>query len=429
MSRLLGLEVENVKRLRAVKVKLDDGVNVVRGENEQGKSSLLDAVEYLFGGAKTHPPRVIREGETEALIVGETDDFIATRRFVKAENGHEETELEIRAKDGGGKIASPQKLMDKLYSSTAFDPVEFMNMKPDAQLDLVKRLVGVNTDEIDRSYDSLFATRTVTNTELKGVRARLQPLQAEKEPPPRASVTGLLEEQKRLNAALENVATRTAERDAAGRQVQQRKEAVKACEAAVRAAQEALAKATERLQIDENLWAAADNSVDDALETAQGATDRLAAINNEIQAASLVGAAHERWAQRLRLEKEEGELNSRAVTQTAQLAGLEQKKAQLISAAKFPIEGLSFGTSGVLFRGLPLEQASGAQQIRVSVAIAIALNPKLRVMLVREGSRLDKKSLGLLQELCQQHDAQCLVEQVGEEGPASIVIRDGSVIL
>ena len=59
----------------------------------------------------------------------------------------------------------------------------------------------------------------------------------------------------------------------------------------------------------------------------------------------------------------------------------------------------------------------------------MALNPQLKVLLVREGSALDRKSLALLGELAAAADAQIWVEQVKEvpgEG-VSVFIEDGTV--
>jgi hypothetical protein len=93
-----------------------------------------------------------------------------------------------------------------------------------------------------------------------------------------------------------------------------------------------------------------------------------------------------------------------------------------------PVEGLSFGDGEVLFDGIPLDQASQAEKIRVSVAIAMAANPKLRVLCVRDGSLLDRESWRLLAELVESNDYQCWVEVTDDEGKTGIVIEDGTVV-
>ena len=58
-----------------------------------------------------------------------------------------------------------------------------------------------------------------------------------------------------------------------------------------------------------------------------------------------------------------------------------------------PVEGLGFGAGIVTFNGLPFDQASTAEQLRVSVAIAMAANPKLRVLRIKHGNDLDADNL------------------------------------
>lgn len=114
---------------------------------------------------------------------------------------------------------------------------------------------------------------------------------------------------------------------------------------------------------------------------------------------------------------------------TVRLDAIDAEKARLLAAAPFPVSGLSFNAvGGVTLDGLPFSQASTSAQLRVSVAIAAAMNPKLRVMLVRDGSFLDAKSLSLLGDLAAQHDLQVWVERVAKDEACSVIIEDGNAI-
>lgn len=112
---------------------------------------------------------------------------------------------------------------------------------------------------------------------------------------------------------------------------------------------------------------------------------------------------------------------------TARIEAIDAEKTAALANAKFPVAGLSFDDNGVTFNGLPFSQASAAEQLSVSVAIAAALNPKLRVMLVRDGSLMDDKSLALLGELAAKNDLQVWVERVGKGDECSVIIEDGAV--
>ncbi|HEX2100600.1 MAG TPA: hypothetical protein VHF69_08060, partial [Candidatus Synoicihabitans sp.] len=113
---------------------------------------------------------------------------------------------------------------------------------------------------------------------------------------------------------------------------------------------------------------------------------------------------------------------------TAEIEAIDAQKANQLAEVKFPIDGLSFTEDGVTYNGLPFDQASSAEQLRVSVAIAAASNPKLGVMLVRDGSLMDDKSMTLLAELAQQHDVQVWVERVSQGSECSVIIEDGAVL-
>ena len=112
---------------------------------------------------------------------------------------------------------------------------------------------------------------------------------------------------------------------------------------------------------------------------------------------------------------------------TGQIADVDAEKRQRVEDAEYPIPDLAVDDDGVLFNELPLAQASGAEQLRVSVALGIAMNPKLRVLLVRDGSPLDETSLAMVAEMAEKADAQVWLERVGEDDATSVVIEDGRV--
>jgi len=417
--KITKLMAENVKRLRRVEIdpSKDEPLVIVRGENGQGKSSILDAIKYAFAGKSSHPPRVIRDGERQACVEVETDELSVVRRWV---GGAESTttEVEVRSKDGT-KLKSPQAVLDKLYDELAFDALEFVALKPREQLELLKKLVGVDTGLLDAQRQKVFEARTLVNRDLGAAEVRLRAMPADR-PLPRVDTAALLKERGELTNALQWQTQSRSERDAALRRVRD-------CEEHVKAAEAALAAAKARLDGARKQASDSDNAVDDAEEKAMGASERLAAVDAEIKRAGDVAAANTRWEERERLVAEVKRLSDDTAAKTAALEQIDAEKNALVSGAKFPIEGLGFGVDGVLYKGLPFEQASQAEQLRVSVAVGAARKPKLRVMTVRDGSRLDKNGLKLLAELAREREIQIWLEAVGEEGPATVVIVDGSV--
>ena len=112
---------------------------------------------------------------------------------------------------------------------------------------------------------------------------------------------------------------------------------------------------------------------------------------------------------------------------SAGMEAREEAKAKAIAAAKLPVPGLGLGDGMVTMNGLPFNQASDAEQLRISIAIAMALNPKLRVIRVRDGSLLDEDSLKLLGEMAKDKDYQVWIERVDGSGKVGFVLEDGLV--
>jgi hypothetical protein len=132
-------------------------------------------------------------------------------------------------------------------------------------------------------------------------------------------------------------------------------------------------------------------------------------------------------AERARVAAELEEARARAGALTALIDALDADKAMQLAEAKFPVEGLAFDEGGVRLNGVPFSQASAAEQLRVSVAMGLAMNPRLRVLLIRDGSLLDDDSLALVAAMAAESDAQVWMERVGDGAECSVVIEDGAV--
>lgn len=88
---------------------------------------------------------------------------------------------------------------------------------------------------------------------------------------------------------------------------------------------------------------------------------------------------------------------------------------------------VTFGNGVVLYQDIPLDQCSSAERLRVSVSIGLAMNPKLKVLLIRDGSLLDEDNLQMIATMAEKADAQVWIERVGDGEECSVVIEDGQV--
>ena len=61
--KIAALEAENVKRIKAVALTPSPtGLTIVGGNNNQGKTSVLDALAWALGGEKFRPTAAVRDG-------------------------------------------------------------------------------------------------------------------------------------------------------------------------------------------------------------------------------------------------------------------------------------------------------------------------------------------------------------------------------
>jgi energy-coupling factor transporter ATP-binding protein EcfA2 len=424
--KILGIRAENVKRLQLVELKLDpDGhVVIIRGANGQGKTSLIDAVMYALGGKEVHPEKVIRRGADKASVVLDLGELVVERRWTSDEESH----LVVRSA-AGGKYPSPQTMLDKLFDSLSFDPLAFMRMPKKEREEVLRAQVGLDFGGIDAKRKEHFEDRTAVNRDIKALESRLAVLpEAPAALPEIGSLEDLLAEQEMLQAAQkDNDQVRRDHQvalDKAARAAAVRREAAEI----VAEAERRLAQAKEQLERRDAELQAANAEVDAIGATVRQLVDPdLSGVRDRIRMVQSFTAQAAKFAERNVLQKQLAEKSAASEALTQAIANLDAEKERLLAETKFPVVGLSFNLNGsVTFKGLPLEQASGAEQLRLSVAIGIALNPRLRVLLLRDASLLDAASLQLVHDMAAEADMQVLMEVVGAEGPG-IVIEDGRV--
>lgn len=415
--KVIHLEVENFKRIQAVSTTPNGETEIIGGFNEQGKTSALDALACAIGGGKLVPAVALRKGTKKGkvrVVVGETEplrletaDLIIERNFTK--NG---STLTVTGKDGLRK-ASPQKLLDQLFGNLSFDPLAFVGMKPADQLKTLKEIVGIDFSQLDAERERAYNERTFINREMKQLEAKVDNLpyfpEAPKQPVDTAALLAELQAAETRNKAsetaereIERLTTLIAQGDAELARLRARAMEIKGEQEGAR---------TQMAQVAENAIEPIDTSA---------ITDQL--VNAE--------ELNEKIAANARHKEVEAELNDKgkeSLKLTATIDRIDGKKAEQLTEAKFPVNGLGFGDDGVLFNGLPFEQASEEQQIVVSAATGLALNPKLRILLIRKGALLDTKHRASLVQWGQDNNCQLFIEVVSVDDGCTLVIEDGMV--
>ena len=415
--KIIELRAENVMRLKAVEITPDGTVQVIGGRNAQGKSAVLNAIWLALGGGKASKDisRPIRDGEEKASVRLDLGDLVVTRSWTR-----KGTTLKVENPEGAS-FKSPQGMLDALVGQLSFDPLAFTRLSAKEQraalLDLVD--LDVDLDTIDAQIRDLYTHRTEIGrkgTAIGDVTVDEELPTVEKSA---ASVVKKLQEAQEVHRWV----------DTTRQQIQDAHTAADAALTTVRAAEERIKElqaqitsliATRKMRLAEaeNMQHAIDNTempnlayIEDELATVEDTNAKIRANN----------AARERLNEKQALRDAYEGL-------TKQLTELDEQKAAALAAATFPVDGLSFDSTGVLYRGVPLSQASSAEQIRVSLAMGMALNPKLRVLMIKDGSLLDEDSMAAIHDQVADGDFQLWLEVVNPDDPSAVLIEDGMVV-
>jgi DNA repair exonuclease SbcCD ATPase subunit len=436
MSKLVSLVVSNIKRIRYARINPDGTVFTIAGPNDAGKSTLLDCIKYLYGGKSTLPEVPLRTGTTQGKITGVESDGTITERTIGKGEG-----LEVR-NAAGVELSEPQQKCNAKVSPLILDPLAFMNLAPEKQLDYLKRASGLDFTKLNSTIETAYNARTEVNRDIKNATARLSSM------PPAIAGIEFVDTQKLMdemagvhagnklldefqaNAAKEVEIVKTARSnvqsalanalDLESRLTNQ----IESLQNQLDAVRKRLSEEKEKaISLDASITLATDAYTKQLAIPRKSTTDLEAAIRN----ADVNNTHYRNNAARAALTAELAGYTTKANSLTETIEEAERAKASAIAKAKLPVEGLSFDDNRVLFNGVPLAQAGTATRLRVSSEIAISQIPQdgLRILLVRDGNLLDTNSRALLEEIGKTHDVQILMELVGDDG--DVVLEDGEV--
>lgn len=402
--KILNLHAENVKRLKVVDITPDPENNIVTitGANGQGKTSVLDSIFWALAGKKGVQEKPIRDGEEKATIIVDIGEYVIKRTFT--EKG---SYLTVENSDGF-KSSNPQEMLDKIIGAISFDPLDFCRQDKKKQYNTLRELVTIDIDieSLDQRNAEDFELRKDINRDVKGIKAQFEAIEVPQDlPTERVDVSALSKEiilgreavndYNQIGASIENTENKMVELSQKYKELEER-----------------LKNQTDTLM---------------TLSEHVPNKDKLASMQREIESA---GAVNEGISRRERKNELIDSCEAKAVESAKLTLAMDKRneqKANAIERAEMPIDLLSFNDGAVTYKGVPFTQASNAEQIKVSTAIAMAMNPKLRVIRIKDGSLLDEGSMNTMKEMAKDNDFQVWIERVSDNDPVAIVIEDGEV--
>lgn len=418
--KIIKLKAENIKKIKAVEIEPRDNTVVISGKNGQGKTSVLDSIWYTLGGVKSIPEEPIRKGENKAEVVIDLGDMIVTRKWTSNNKSY----LQIVSKDGAV-FPSPQKMLDKLIGDLSFDPLEFATTEKENQVKILlnaikfppfhERLIKIsgvqipNDDPINSSFNlahkMVFDERTMVNRELKNLEVKKSAIQisagAEKTIE-KVNVVELCKKRDDIKKKIDNANYYITKTNLIKEKIKEMNE--------------------ELLNLNDEYASAGDivyhpkqhdpelEEIEEKIANAEETND----IAQKIEEKRIVTES---------LEKKTDE----AEALTTKLDNIKKLKDDILSSSDMPIDGLNFSSNGVTYNDIPFNQLSSSEQLKVSLAIAMALNPQLKVIRITDGSLLDEDSLSVIKSIAEKKDYQVWIEIVDSTGKLGICIEEGEV--
>jgi len=405
------LEIENVKRVKAVTIEpTSNGLTILGGNNNQGKTSVLDAIAWALGGNKYKPSKPARDGSMNppTLRLELSNGLIVER---KGKNS------DLKVTDPSGQKAG-QQLLDSFVEELALNLPKFIESSAKDKANTLLQIIGVGEKlwELDRKEEQLYNERRTIGqiADQKKKYAAEQP-QYPEAPNELVSIADLIHEQQEILA-------RNGEN---ARKRQNRENIVNSLhlsEARLKQLKEQLAQeeAThEKLMGD---YIAANKSIEDLVDEStdeiESSIANIEEINRKVRA---------------NLDKEKAEEDAKQYGYqydklTKEIQDVRDERTSLLDSADLPLPGLSVEDGELVFEGQKWDNMSGSQQLRVATAIVRKLKPECGFVLLDKLEQMDIPTLTEFGKWLESEGLQAIATRVSSGEECQIIIEDGYVV-
>ena len=401
MVKINNLEIENVKRVRAVKLQpSENGLTIIGGDNGQGKTSVLDAIAWALGGDKFKPSTPEREGSVVPPFL-----HVELSNGLVVERKGDKSSLKVIDKNGnkGG-----QQLLNEFVEALALNLPKFMQATARDKADTLLKIIGVGDQlyALEAEEQRLYNTRTGIGqiADQKAKYAKEMPIYTgiPKEP---VSASELIRQQ-------QDILARNGENQRKREQLERYGRELAEARTALAAAQERLSQAEANVEI---AWKSAEDLHDESTAELEANIADIDQLNAKIRA---------------NLDRERAEIEADGYKKqyedlTAQIEKIRQDKRDLLNGAELPLEGLSVERGELTYNGFKWDNMSGSEQLKVATAIVRKLNPECGFVLMDKLEQMDHNTLEEFGSWCEQENLQVIATRVSTGDECSIIITDG----
>lgn len=404
------LEIENLKRVKAVKIEPTiNGLTVIGGKNNQGKTSILDSIAWALGGDRYRPSDTQRQGS----VIPPTLKIVMNNGLVVERKG-KNSDLKVIDPDGK---KSGQQLLNEFVDQLALDLPKFMQQSNKEKANTLLQIIGVGHQlaELELKETELYNQRRaigqIADQKEKFAKEQVYYPDAPKEP---ISASDLIKQQQEILARngenqrkRDNAYTLQAERNRLAEKVNSLREELKKYE-------NELAKAQEDMNI---AFKTAEDLHDESTEELERNITNIETINLKVRA---------------NLDKDKAEEDALGYRNqynklTTEINDVRDSKINLLKSAQLPLEGLSVEDGELTYKGFKWDNMSGSDQLKVSTAIVRKLNPKCGFVLLDKLEQMDLETLQEFGAWLEQEGLQAIATRVSTGDECSIIIEDGYV--
>lgn len=398
------LEIENVKRVKAVKLEFSaSGLTVIGGKNNQGKTSVLDAIAWALGGDKYRPSEAQRNGSV-----------IPPNLHIVMSNG---LAVERKGKNGDLKVIDPngkkggQQLLNEFVEQLALDLPKFMQATSKEKANTLLQIIGVGPQlyELEKQEAEIYNKRQAIGqiADQKKKFAKEMPYQpdAPKEP---ISASELIKQQQDILAIN-------------GENGRKRQHLI-----AITSRVEDLTTKMSALQVElDTALANFEIASKSALDLQDESTTELEANITNIEAINRKVRSN---LDKDKAEEDALDYSNQYNSLTTKIEDVRKSKLDLLQNADLPLPDLSVVDGDLTYKGFKWDNMSSSDQLKVSTAIVRKLNPNCGFVLLDKLEQMDLGSLKEFGQWLEQEGLQAIATRVSTGEECSIIINDGYVV-
>lgn len=408
--KITALEAENVKRIKAVALTpAPTGLTLVGGNNNQGKTSVLDALAWALGGEKFRPNAAQRDG-----AVAPAHLRVTLSNGVVVERKGKNSSLTVTDPTGR---RSGQQLLNAFVEPLALDLPRFMEASDKEKADILLRIIGIGNELHlrDMEIKSIYDKRTFTGQLAQQKKHFADELISYPDAPEQPlSASDLIRRQQDIlarNGENQRKRSQLSQLETKSRTLAQRRKQLEA----------ELARLTEeQAALTTDLYAARKSTEDLQDES----TVELEASIQSIEETNRKVRAN---LEKARAEDEAAKYASDYDKLTDAIEQKRKERLALLNGADLPLPELSVEDGALTYKGKRWRDMSGSDQLRVAAAIVRRLNPDCGFVLLDKLEQMDMTTLEEFGRWLEAEGLQAIATRVSTGSECQIIIEDGMV--